>query len=778
MTTAWQPGKACPAAMSEQTWHWPVDITAYRRASDLSALEAAELAYLVHRHAVSNGHWAPRSYQVLERLRRPVMDVLALTGADEQTRSTTLTVIVAEMHRRQRAFWGWTSDEWVETLCASGAAFEQRHATTHSCRAHLLALSYLLCDFQGLAALGAFDRLALARKVFGVSWVDQAVQRVFDIVTRWGYRPTQAKIVYRAVSEALLANRSPRLEDLTLDGLVDLRRQMPRDARESLFAVSRALVSLGILDRPLPMYQHQTTPSEVRDPTQGVADEWVGWCQRWRETTTLAPRSREGAYSNLLRVGRWVTRTHAEAVSPADWTRELAAEYVAAVDRLHIGEWATPTMLNRTRLGQPVSPKGKFHYLSDMSSFFRDLQEWGWIARRFDPRRCFAAPRSIRDLMGPKPRVLADDVWAKLLWAGLNLSETDLSVSYHSQEHYYPLAMVRALALVWLFAGLRSDEIHRLRVGCVRWQTRDATVQGGQDVLPKEAVCLLDIPTNKTSSAFTKPVDRVVGEAIAGWERQRPTQPTTVDRKTGEVVDFLFAYRGRQMSKDYLNATLIPLLCQKAGVQDSDARGRITSHRARSTIATQLANAKNPMTLFELQMWLGHRHTASTLNYVTTTPTKLAKAYADAGYFERNVRVVEVLIDQDAIESGRAASGEPWKFYDLGHGYCTYDFFDQCPHRMACAKCGFYVPKGSSQAQLLEGKANLQRMLQEMPLLDDERAAVEEGLSAMETLLARLADVPTPSGPTPRELGSGSFIPVDAVAVRPVQPAKSHVEAA
>jgi hypothetical protein len=56
------------------------------------------------------------------------------------------------------------------------------------------------------------------------------------------------------------------------------------------------------------------------------------------------------------------------------------------------------------------------------------------------------------------------------------------------------------------------------------------------------------------------------------------------------------------------------------------------------------------------------------------------------------------------VRSGRAAN-EPWKFYDLGHGYCAYDFFEQCPHRMACAKCTFYMPKSSSQAQLLESIA-------------------------------------------------------------------------
>ncbi len=251
-------------------------------------------------------------------------------------------------------------------------------------------------------------------------------------------------------------------------------------------------------------------------------------------------------------------------------------------------------------------------------------------------------------------------------------------------------------------------------------------------------------------------MDRVVGEAIATWEQVRPEQPDLVDRKTAQVVNFLFAFRGRRIGYSYLNGTLIPLLCRKAGVPTHDTRGNITTHRARSTIATQLGNAKDPMLLLELQQWLGHRWPASTLNYIKVTPTRLAKAYADAGYFARNVRVVEVLVDQDAIKSGAAAAGDSWKFYDLdlGHGYCTYDFFDQCPHRMACAKCSFYRPKGSSQAMLLEGKANLLHMLQQIPLTEDERAAVEDGVSAFDGLLAKLVDMPTPAGPTPRQLSA------------------------
>ena len=40
-----------------------------------------------------------------------------------------------------------------------------------------------------------------------------------------------------------------------------------------------------------------------------------------------------------------------------------------------------------------------------------------------------------------------------------------------------------------------------------------------------------------------------------------------------------------------------------------------------------------------------------------------------------------------------------------------------------------------------------------IPLTDDERAAVDDGHTAVSKLLDRLADVPTPAGPTPRELG-------------------------
>ncbi len=54
-------------------------------------------------------------------------------------------------------------------------------------------------------------------------------------------------------------------------------------------------------------------------------------------------------------------------------------------------------------------------------------------------------------------------------------------------------------------------------------------------------------------------------------------------------------------------------------------------------------------------------------------------------------------------------------------------------------------PKGRRPAALL-------RMRQEIPLTDAEVAALDDGVSALDSLLNRLANVPTPAGPTPLQI--------------------------
>jgi hypothetical protein len=50
-------------------------------------------------------------------------------------------------------------------------------------------------------------------------------------------------------------------------------------------------------------------------------------------------------------------------------------------------------------------------------------------------------------------------------------------------------------------------------------------------------------------------------------------------------------------------------------------------------------------------------------------------------------------------------------------------------------------------------------MLEQLDLTDDERQALEGDRDAVAALAERLADTPTPAGPTPNELGAqNSFI--------------------
>jgi integrase len=742
-------------------WQWPLDLARYDRTPTLTSREHAALLALGW-HTRQGRSYDPHrpEWADIERLFRPLNDArqclfIPVNRYHERSSRDAVALILHACVSTRTPFWAWSPTTWVEVFGPDHQTIQRRFPgwVDGAVRPYMVGIAYLLDCFAAFPLLGKINDVTLATRVFGPTRVQAAVAPVLAVLHAWGYRSARHTSTFPGlVCTLLLLNRSPLLMDLTTARLEHFRRSealLPL-LRSKLYGVHRALAALGVVDPPASYTPPQTQPVEGVDPC------WQAWVERWTATSPLTPKVRHTFRTILLKVGRWLARHHPDIREPAHWTRELCAAYLAQVERLRVGDYVQRQAPLQRRLGQPLSARTKAGYIVAVRTFFADCQEWEWSPRRFDPARAFATPRSIRALTGPNPRVIAADIWAKLLWAGLNLEEQDLPANAGGQ--FYPLALVRALAVVWLFAGLRSDEIARLRVGCIRWQQqRGPAPMSSPASMASEAICLLDVPPQKTGAAFTKPVDPLVGQAIAAWEALRPEQPLLLDRRTGEVVPFLFCYRARRVAKEYLNHRLIPALCRKAGVPVHDARGRITSHRARATIASQLYNAKEPMTLGELQAWLGHRSPETTQYYARLTPTTLAKAYTDAGYFARNVRTIAVLIDREAVEQGAAANGTPWQYFDLGHGYCTYSFFEQCPHRMACARCDFYLPKGSTKSQLLEAKDNLQRMLAAIPLTEEERAAVEEGAEALDRLLERLANVPTPAGQTPHQLAQRSL---------------------
>jgi integrase len=763
-------------ALSPAPWCWPINRNVYDRTLTLSDVEQAELARCF-------GAWGAltepqirirqTTRTILHRLLCPIHDVLTSLRVSPNTYWETVRVLCLEMHRRGTPFWAWEASEWGESICRSGASFAQRYGRTYDrprSRPLLPVLAYLLCSPSPIDPLLEFIGIGpLARKIFGQEVIDATIEQLSSILKSWGYHQQHQTDFVACVCYLLLRNGSPLLSDLTGDLLETIRQTCPLPCvRKTLFQVSHALCALGILEQPTTDNRGRST-LVPKSTHEDIEEEWLTWCERWRAHTTQ--RASVGSYHVLLKVGRWLKVRHPEVTSPAQWTYALAAEFVAAVNEVKVGDWAAPHRRFRipaAKLGAPLRPHTKAGILKVVRVFLRDCQEWGWIPIRFNPTRALHTPRPIRNLIGPDPRVVDKEFWAKILWAAMNLEVGDLPLGANDVA-IYPLEMVRAIAMVWCFAALRSDEIWRLRVGCIRWQYEDVMVAGTQEMLPRDAVCFLAIPINKTTTAYTKAVHPLVGKRINEWEQLRPREQLhDLDSKTSEQVQFLFSYRGRRISKWYINNALIPLLCRKAGLPLEDSRGRITSHRARATIASMLYNAKEPLDIFQLKEYLGHKSLSSTQSYIRVDPTKLASKVAKTGYLEQNMATVEVLLDQEAVLSGAAARGETWKYYDLGHGYCTNTFWAACKHRMACARCPFYRPKQSTTEQLVEGKANLVRMLEFVKLTEDERLLVTEGVDLHQALIDRLADVPTPAGPTPRELaveqqGDTKVIPLTSV---------------
>ncbi|WJD96302.1 hypothetical protein [Streptomyces antimycoticus] len=107
----------------------------------------------------------------------------------------------------------------------------------------------------------------------------------------------------------------------------------------------------------------------------------------------------------LAKIGRWMAAEHPDIAEPGQWTRQTCASWVAAVDRMTVGDFSqwTHSMRSQGRLGKPRTAQSTSGYLKVPRAFFRDLHEWEWIPRRFDPAHALRTPRSVRALMGPGP---------------------------------------------------------------------------------------------------------------------------------------------------------------------------------------------------------------------------------------------------------------------------------------------------------------------------------------------------------------------------------------
>lgn len=714
---------------------WPLALAQYDR-SPLTLQEKLDSSQVL-RQRDYHPNWFQIACHTLNRLVNPLLDTLTLIQATPKYRNSIIAIVLEHQLIYDQIFWQWSDDQWHTCYLNAKQRRQQRDTSIHLNQ--LLSTAYLLTGFYGFDQHPTFNMLKLVGVTFEREPFIENVNRVTDELIQAGFHVSWcAQWVPRALAMLHLKNYHIVLDDLTDEIIQDAyHARQDKSWQIAYQRIAFALQKMGILTSQLkPDYKLLTNKGIRQNARSGISEDWLHWIDRWEQANTNAPATRRTDYRQLLSVGRWLAREHPDITSPADWTRDLAVTLVTAVDRLKVGDWAW--LQHKQKHGHPISAYTKSRYLSVMSAFFSDLQAWEWIPIRFDPRRCFAVPRTIQGLLTFQPKPIDPAIWKKMVIAALNLTPQDV-ITGNTQP--YPFPMVKAIALTWVFSGLRPNEIQRLPVGCVR----NSTSKGNP-------ICWLDVPASKQNPSYTKPIDPVIGQTILAWEAVRPPTPPRDDPKTGDSIYFLFEHDGKYLGKRYLANSLIPLLCRVAGIPEHDMYGKVTPNRARHTIAYQLANGQDAMPLLELQAWLGHRQPTTTLHYTSRAPLEMSHHLERYG--THNTRLMTVLVDREAVQNGHAARGEPWKYYDVGHGYCTHDFFETCPHRIACAKCASYVPKNSSYPQLQEAKYNLLRMREAIPLTDEMTAAIDEGIEALELLITRLADIPTPSGETPHELGT------------------------
>ena len=628
--------------------------------------------------------------------------------------------VLRGMVEHRTGYWCWSEKEWRDAI----TGLPKRQSLV------MFAVAYLLDVKAYRHYKGPLSLHQLYRMIFGEEAWDEEIEAVSKVlqeshfsILRSDGRGHRSRF-NRALAYALL-DVGGKLNDVTHESLLEIQKR--EGTVDYLPSVSQALFHLGVISQPL---EERRRRGALPLTSQGVSVEWLATLGRWEDVTVGSKSAKSSTRWACLKAGRWLNQHYPNVTRLEDWTPEVTADFVAAVDKMKVGDYTSyEEKLATGSQGKPLAPRSKRSLIVYLRSFFTACKRKRLVERlNIDPSFDLATPDSIENLIGPDPRDIEEDKWLRLVWASLDLNDDDC------KGFFAPPRLTRSLAVLWTHSGLRFDEIRRLSVGCVRQVSATLWEEDGTVPEVAELVCELTVPAHKTGNSFVKPVPIAIEGAVRAWEAVRGNQPKKLDRKTGKSTDFLFMYRGKRITLHFMNNKLIPLLCKKAGIKNYDHRGPYTSHRGRASIASALYNSKAGMSLEELKRWLGHRSVESTQNYVRPYGRVQNERFAEI----RALNSLDaILTDEERQGSFALVESEPIGIkLDTG-GYCLSPLHDRCTHKGRCGGCEFHLEQGPVEKILA-----IERMLLSLSDATGMDEGIQEKVTEGLTLLRSLLDVP------------------------------------
>jgi hypothetical protein len=346
------------------------DVSRYDRTPSLTDAERRVIErWVEHGNPVITSRQTPRLYG-------PLADALLHDGRERMNRLRTIKFLLMEVARSGQPHWSWSEQHWLDLVNGQNLM-----------TGHLLATAHLLCDFKRFYDVQRNLRLSTtARLVFGPEVFNPECERLMGALERVGFKCSTMRAFMPSVIAAVgLEGGDPRLESFDKALLERTRSLYTGRIGSRIIMLRNGLAALGFVHEPIRFRVYESRRGAEKGD---IHPEWMSWCRRWLETSTLRETSRQATYNSLLRVGIWLVRTHPDVTGPEQWTVDICADFLAAVDRLSIGEWAGSSFDYRmtANVGKPLQPQSKIAVFQVMRRFLADVQSWEWARLRCNPR--------------------------------------------------------------------------------------------------------------------------------------------------------------------------------------------------------------------------------------------------------------------------------------------------------------------------------------------------------------------------------------------------------